>query len=67
LAGLGLAIGTEWGFERELVTGQLKEILTDWDLPPSDLWAITPAGRRSSSKVSALIAYFEHRLTPHKP
>jgi DNA-binding transcriptional LysR family regulator len=63
LAGLGLAIGTEWGFDRELITGHLKEVLTGWHLPRSDLWAITPAGRSPSSKVKAVIAFFEQRLS----
>jgi DNA-binding transcriptional LysR family regulator len=62
LAGLGLAVGTEWGFEGELAAGSLQEILADWHLPRSDLWAITPAGRHPSSKVNAVITYFESRL-----
>ena len=63
LAGMGLAIGSEWGFERELAEGSVEAVLTDWSLSPSDLWAITPAGRQTNAKARAFIAHVERELT----
>jgi hypothetical protein len=36
--------------------------LTDWSLPPSALWAITPAGRKASAKTRAFVAFVERQL-----
>ena len=62
LAGMGLAIGSEWGFERELAEGSVEVVLADWSLSPSDLWAITPAGRQTNAKARAFIAHVERQL-----
>jgi DNA-binding transcriptional LysR family regulator len=61
-AGLGLAIGSAWGFERELAEGRVRAVLTDWSLPPSEFWAITPAGRQASAKSRAFIDFIERQL-----
>ncbi len=62
LAGLGLMLGSEWGFEREIADGRLQAVLTDWSLPPSDLWAITPAGRQVSARSRVFITFIERQL-----
>ena len=62
IAGMGIAFGSEWGYERELREGRLQAVLSDWSLPPSDLWAITPAGRQMSAKARVFVAFIERQL-----
>lgn len=62
LAGLGLTIGSEWMFARELANGRVQEALTDWSLPPLELWAVYPAGRQASAKARAFAAHIEATL-----
>jgi DNA-binding transcriptional LysR family regulator len=50
LAGLGVAVASEWMFAPELKSGAVKSVLNDWILPPVDLWAIFPTGRQASAK-----------------
>ncbi|HVJ33992.1 MAG TPA: LysR family transcriptional regulator [Terriglobia bacterium] len=61
-AGLGLAVSSEGMFEPELSQGKVKALLTDWQLPPLDLWAIFPAGRRASVKARRFVDFVEARL-----
>lgn len=62
LASLGLTISSEWMFAPELRSGTVKAVLQDWTLPPIDLWAVFPTGRRASAKARAFIAFVEARL-----
>lgn len=62
VAGAGLSIATEWMFEAELVSGAVQEVLKDWTLPDLDLWAVIPAGRRTSAKVRALVEFIETQV-----
>ena len=59
---MGLAIGSQWGFAQELADGRVREVLTDWSLPRSDLWAIAPAGRQLSTKARVFIDFVERQL-----
>jgi DNA-binding transcriptional LysR family regulator len=52
LAGLGFAIASEWMFAPELKSGVVVSVLDDWSLPPVDLWAVFPIGRRANAKAS---------------
>jgi len=62
LGGMGLAIASEWMFSPELADGTVKAVLTDWELPPIDLWAVFPAGRLVSAKARAFVAFVEEVL-----
>ncbi|WP_429225915.1 substrate binding domain-containing protein [Inquilinus ginsengisoli] len=62
LAGMGLAVASEWMFSRELASGQVKAVLTDWTIAPIDLWAVFPAGRIASAKARAFAAFVEEQL-----
>jgi DNA-binding transcriptional LysR family regulator len=62
LADMGLAIASEWMFAPELATGAVKRVLTDWSLPPIDLWAVFPASRMASAKARAFVAFVEAAL-----
>ncbi|MGF6781389.1 LysR substrate-binding domain-containing protein [Paraburkholderia sp. GAS334] len=62
LAGVGIAIASEWMFSPELKSGQVKAVLTNWRLPPCDLWAVIPAGRMTSRKARAFISFVQETL-----
>jgi DNA-binding transcriptional LysR family regulator len=62
LAGMGLAVGSEWMFAPELAAGQVQRILRDWCLPPIDLWAVFPTGRKAGAKVRAFADFIEQAL-----
>jgi DNA-binding transcriptional LysR family regulator len=40
-------------FAPELMSGTVRRILEDWNLPPIDLWAVFPTGRLASAKARA--------------
>jgi DNA-binding transcriptional LysR family regulator len=61
-SGLGFVVGTEWMFLPELQNGTVRAVLRDWTLPPIDLWAIFPTGRRASAKARAFVAFIEDAL-----
>ncbi len=62
LAGGGLAVGSEWMFAPELVSGEVRRVLSDWSLPPVDLYAVYPTGRMPSAKARALAAFVEEGM-----
>jgi len=62
LGGMGLAIASEWMFSPELADGAVQAVLTDWELPSIDLWAVFPAGRLVSAKARAFVAFVEEIL-----
>jgi DNA-binding transcriptional LysR family regulator len=62
LGGMGLAIASEWMFSPELADGAVQAVLTDWELPSIDLWAVFPAGRLVSAKARAFVAFVEELL-----
>lgn len=62
LAGLGLAIVSETIFANELRDGSVVQVLSEWTLPPVDLWAIFPEGRMQSAKVRAFVDWVSAEL-----
>lgn len=66
LSDMGLAVASSWMFEPELHTGQVRQVLTDWSLPPVDLWAVFPAGRMISAKARAFVDFVESILAQDK-
>ena len=63
LAGLGIAVASEWILEDALDSGQVVELLPDWCLPDLDLWAVLPGGaRHASPQARAFIAFVEEQL-----
>jgi DNA-binding transcriptional LysR family regulator len=61
-AGMGLAVASEWMFDPELKLGSVKAVLEDWELPPMELWAVYPTGRRASAKARAFVAFVQELL-----
>jgi DNA-binding transcriptional LysR family regulator len=64
LADMGIAIASEWMFGPELNNGSARRVLTDWALPPMDLWALYPTGRMASAKARAFVAFVEKIMAP---
>ena len=62
LDGLGIAIASEWMFSPELANGSVQAVLTDWELPPIDVWAVFPSGRLVSAKARAFVEFVEEVL-----
>ncbi|MDR5746341.1 LysR family transcriptional regulator [Caballeronia sp. LZ029] len=62
LGHMGFAVASEWMFAPELANGTVQAVLTDWTLPPIDLWAVFPSGRMATTKARAFIAFVEHLL-----
>jgi DNA-binding transcriptional LysR family regulator len=62
LAGLGLAIASEWMFAPELASGAVISVLEDWSLPQIDLWTVFPTGRQASAKARAFATFIESQL-----
>jgi DNA-binding transcriptional LysR family regulator len=60
LADAGLAIASEWMFDPELASGAVIPVMTDWELPPLDLWAVYPSGRKASKKARVFAAFVEN-------
>lgn len=64
LSGMAVTIASRWMFAPELSTGEVQVLLPEWDLPPVDLWAVYPSGKRVSAKARAFIEHVEKVLCP---
>jgi DNA-binding transcriptional LysR family regulator len=62
LAGAGLTIASDWMFVPELADGTVQRALAEWHLPPSELWAVYPAGRAATAKARAFVSFVENLL-----
>jgi DNA-binding transcriptional LysR family regulator len=65
LADAGITIASEWMFAPELADGTVRAVLTDWELPSIDLWAVFPAGRAATAKMRTFVAFIEDALVAH--
>lgn len=61
-AGMGLAVASQWMFDRELADGTVRRVLADWDLPPVGLWVVFPSGRNASMKARAFANFIEQDM-----
>jgi DNA-binding transcriptional LysR family regulator len=59
LAGQGFAITSRWMFAPELQSGAVVPVLTEWTLPPMELWVVYPSGKLTSTKARAFVKWFE--------
>jgi DNA-binding transcriptional LysR family regulator len=55
LAGLGLVLRAEWDVERYLRSGRLQHVLSAWDSPPADIYAVYPARQQDLTRVRAFV------------
>jgi DNA-binding transcriptional LysR family regulator len=68
LRGMGLAVAPRWMFDPELASGEVRPVLTNWDLPDSDLWVVYSAGRLANAKTRAFVRFIESVLdAPLRP
>jgi DNA-binding transcriptional LysR family regulator len=51
-------------FTPELRSGALRAVLSEWSLPPLDLWAVFPTGRAATAKARAFVDFFERSFNP---
>jgi DNA-binding transcriptional LysR family regulator len=56
------AIASEWMFSPELKTGAVRRVLTDWELPTVDMWAVFPSGRMASASARAFATFVKAEL-----
>ena len=59
LADMGLTVASDWMFAPELQSGAVMRVMSDWQLPAVDLWAVFPTGRLASAKARALADFVE--------
>lgn len=64
IAGMGLTVASEWMFSRELKSGAVQAVLTDWAISPIDLWAVFPTGRVASAKARVFADFVETCMAP---
>ena len=64
LAHAGITIASEWMFTPELRSGAVSAVLSEWSLPPLDLWAVFPTGRAATAKARAFVDFFERSFNP---
>jgi len=62
IAGLGLAAASRWMFAPELASGLVRQVLSDWMLPPVPVWSVYPAGRLASAKAREFVKWFQRVL-----
>ena len=48
----------------ELRSGAVCAVLSEWSLPPLDLWAVFPTGRAATAKTRAFVDFFERSFNP---
>lgn len=56
---MGLCIASDWMFYDELRSGEVVKLLTEWQLPDIDLWAVFPSGRLTSAKARQFALFTE--------
>ncbi|MFJ9453117.1 MULTISPECIES: LysR substrate-binding domain-containing protein [unclassified Herbaspirillum] len=65
LAGHGILMRSEWDVAPYLRSGRLREVLADWSLPDSDIYAVYPERLNLSAKVSAFVDFIAARFSTH--
>ncbi|MFS2157437.1 LysR family transcriptional regulator [Pseudomonas sp. Pseusp122] len=66
LAHLGITLSSQWMFAPELASGEIRQVLQEWQLPVLDLWAVFPTGRMASAKARAFVEYVEQLLSSER-
>jgi len=64
LAGHGVLMRSEWDVAPYLRSGRLRQVLTEWTLPDSDIYAVYPERLNLSAKVTAFVDFITERFNP---
>ncbi|MEO6920585.1 MAG: LysR family transcriptional regulator [Collimonas sp.] len=65
LAGHGILMRSEWDTAPYLRSGRLRQVLADWTLPSSDIFAVYPERLNLSAKVTAFVDFIAERFKSH--
>jgi LysR family transcriptional activator of dmlA len=57
LQGHGIVLRAEWDVARYLRSGRLQEVLSQWQAPPADIYAVYPVQHQSSARVRAFVEH----------
>lgn len=64
LAGMGIAIRSEWNVAEDLAQGRLAVVLPDWEAPSADVVAMLGSRRGRSARTTAFLAKLRQALNP---
>lgn len=67
IAGLGVALRSEWDVAPWVKTGQLRRLLTDYEFEGADILALVPTRRGVSARVSRFVEALKSRFQPRPP
>jgi DNA-binding transcriptional LysR family regulator len=62
LAGMGIGYSPLWLFDRELASGEVQQLLPDWEAPPIPIHLVSPRERRHSAKVKAFVEHVSKEM-----
>jgi DNA-binding transcriptional LysR family regulator len=57
LAGMGIGYSPTWLFDEELASGEVQQLMPDWEVMPIPIHVVSPVERRHSVKVRVFAEY----------
>jgi DNA-binding transcriptional LysR family regulator len=66
LAGHGILTRSEWDVAPYLRSGRLRQVLSDWALPPADIFLVFPTKANLSAKTRAFVDFMHDRFEIHR-
>ena len=64
LAGMGIAIRSEWNVADDITQGRLRAVLPGWEVPGADVVAMLGSRRGRSARTTAFLAMLRQALNP---
>jgi DNA-binding transcriptional LysR family regulator len=59
---MGIGYSTMWLFDQELASGEVQQLLPDWEPPPVPIQLVSPRERRHSAKVKAFVEHVAQQM-----
>lgn len=66
LEGRGIMVRSVWDAQQYIVSGKLKAILTDWQLPNADIYTVFPTRNNLSAKTRAFVDFLDEEFKEHR-
>lgn len=66
LDGHGILMRSEWHVAPYLRSGRLRAVLTDWTLPPADIYLVFPTKANLSAKTRAFVEFMHKEFKDHR-